>query len=390
MEEILTLLKSNFESLEKDFYIMQNKKYRNAVLWHVPSLSVYALDYLTTELFISLIKVNSKNEIENWFNQNKSRVLDLKEEIEFMLNYKQDIEEDSLGIFRLCLLVSQQCNLNCVYCYANGGTYGKPSFMNSETSYKAIEMFSRMYNSIYDIQFLGGEPLLNLDVIEETIDFIDDLVIQGKLIKKPQISIESGLAVSHEQMKRFLNLLEEHPDICVVVSCDGPKEIQDMLRKYKDGSPSFDIVSKNLDLLREYNQPKSVQVTYTRVHQSKEMSPSDIRSYFKERFKISNIMMSDVMSRDSSIIVDKADKDYLQSRYSIEEILKRHPTSSFCRMGASSFTVDTQGHIYPCQILMGIDKFELGNVHDEIEKRKEKFLELSKFYANRADKSKYK
>lgn len=191
-------------------------------------------------------------------------------------------------------------------------------------------------------------------------------------------------------MKRFLNLLEKHPDICVVVSCDGPKEIQDILRKYKDGSSSFDIVSKNLDLLRKYNQPKSIQVTYTRVHQSKKMSPLDVRNYFKERFKMSNIMMSDVMSKDSSIIVDKTDKYCLQSRYSIEEILKRHPTSSFCKMGASSFTVDTQGYIYPCQILLGIDEFKLGNVYDETEKGKEKLLEASKFYATRANKSKYK
>lgn len=42
MKELLTLLKSNVLNLKQDFYIMYNKKYKNAVLWHVPSLSIYA------------------------------------------------------------------------------------------------------------------------------------------------------------------------------------------------------------------------------------------------------------------------------------------------------------------------------------------------------------
>lgn len=95
------------------------------------------------------------------------------------------------------------------------------------------------------------------------------------------------------------------------------------------------------------------------------------------------------MSKDPSIIVDNTDNDYLQSRYSIEKILKRHPTSSFCKMGASSFAVDTRGDIYPCQILVGIDKFKIGNVYEDIEKLKGKLSISYEYYSKRANKSKY-
>lgn len=389
MEELLALLKSNIENLKQDFYIMQNIKYKNAVLWHVPSLSVYALDSLNTELFTSLIRVSSENELGNWVEKNKLRLFDLKEDIKFMLTYTQNTRKDSKDLFKLCLLVSQQCPLKCIYCYAKEGTYGNPSYMNIETACKTINVFSQIFDSIYGIQFFGGEPLLNLDVIEKTINFVNYLIRQGKIRKKPQISIESGLAISSENMERFINLLKKYPEIYVVVSCDGPKEVQDTLRRYKNGEPSFDIVSKNIDLLREYDQPKTVEVTYTKIHQNKKISPLDLRNFFQERFKISNIMMADVMSKDPSIIVDTSDKDYLQSRYSVEEVLKRDPTSFFCEMGFSSFAVDTKGDIYPCQMLVGIDKFKVGNIYYKTEKLKDKILEASKLYRIRANKSQY-
>lgn len=105
--------------------------------------------------------------MENWFKKNKLALFDLEEEMKFMLTYTKDTKENPSGLFRLCLLVSQQCNLDCSYCYADKGTYGNPSFMNIETVYKTISAFSKIFDSIYAIQFLGGEPLLNLDVIEE-------------------------------------------------------------------------------------------------------------------------------------------------------------------------------------------------------------------------------
>lgn len=140
-------------------------------------------------------------------------------------------------------------------------------------------MLLKIYNSIYGIQFFGGEPLLNLDIVEKTIDFVYNLVIQGRIRQKPQISIESGLAISSADMKKFIKLLKKCPDMHVVASCDGHKEIHDTLRKFKNGASSFDIASHNIDLLRKYDQPKFIQATYTKVHQNKKISPSDLRIF---------------------------------------------------------------------------------------------------------------
>ncbi|MBE3579939.1 MAG: hypothetical protein IMW83_08860 [Caldanaerobacter subterraneus] len=77
------------------------------------------------------------------------------------------------------------------------------------------------------------------------------------------------------------------------------------MRPYKNGKPSFDIVSQNIDLLRQYNQPIAIKVTYTKIHQEKGILPRDLKRYFKERFDISKIMIADVMSKDNCITIKK-------------------------------------------------------------------------------------
>lgn len=188
----------------------------------------------------------------------------------------------------------------------------------------------------------------------------------------------------------ILMLLKKYPEIDVVVSCDGPKKIQDTLRRFKNGGPSFDVVSKNIELLREYNQPKAIEVTYTKIHQDYGCSPLDLRTFFKEKFNISNLMIADVISEDSYLDVDKNKKDYLQSRYLITEVLDRQPTSYFCQMGYSNFTINTKGDVYPCQMLGGMDNFKISNVHDDFDNFKEEIFKKSKLYKNRSDKSRYR
>src|ERR1035441_3901732 len=68
----------------------------------------------------------------------------------------------------LTLNVSNACNLACVYCYANGGDYGRQEKTRMERglALKSIDTMYRNFAAIDSIMFFGGEPTLAMDIIE--------------------------------------------------------------------------------------------------------------------------------------------------------------------------------------------------------------------------------
>lgn len=63
----------------------------------------------------------------------------------------------------LCLVVEHACNLRCSYCYSGCKT-SKP--MSRQTAERAIELAIARDPRELRLSFFGGEPLLNLDLVE--------------------------------------------------------------------------------------------------------------------------------------------------------------------------------------------------------------------------------
>lgn len=80
-------------------------------------------------------------------------------------------------IYRLQLMVSTLCNLDCKYCYASGGTYKtKGALMQREQIDKIMEQIRILQiKEISNVFFFGGEPLLNIEVIEYVCDRFEEL-----------------------------------------------------------------------------------------------------------------------------------------------------------------------------------------------------------------------
>ena len=70
------------------------------------------------------------------------------------------------------LMVCQNCNLACKYCYAIEGEYSNPGYMSEDIGKKAIDfLFSHSTSKSLRISFFGGEPLLNFGLIEALVDY---------------------------------------------------------------------------------------------------------------------------------------------------------------------------------------------------------------------------
>ncbi len=82
----------------------------------------------------------------------------------------------------MCLNVSHNCNLACEYCFADGGTYNDTRrTMSLDTAKAAIDMLVQMSGSRrnLEVDFFGGEPMLDFDVVKKTVEYARTTRILG-------------------------------------------------------------------------------------------------------------------------------------------------------------------------------------------------------------------
>lgn len=79
------------------------------------------------------------------------------------------------------LHLTDDCNLNCKYCYEKDKyNHNKLSFENIKF---VIDSEVREKSKFVGISFYGGEPLLQKDTIYQTVEYIKKLKCKTKIIE---------------------------------------------------------------------------------------------------------------------------------------------------------------------------------------------------------------
>jgi radical SAM additional 4Fe4S-binding domain len=283
----------------------------------------------------------------------------------------------------IVMLVDQECNLACDYCYAGKGEYGNKGKMTEETARRAIDyILEKPEKAIrYHIGFFGGEPLLNFSVMKMAAEYADSIC------SRKGISISFGLTTNGTILNdEILEFLKKY-HVSVKVSMDGPKEIHDRYRKFANGSGSFDTIVSNLqEMIATLPEGISALVTLT------EQSPrfDEIESYLKEvgfcnvisnhvseyptckgsyhRKGVKPIVPANSLEDELKTFLERHSRDRIVSTYkdmqkSIQRILKTVRYYN-CSVGSHMIAIGINGDIYPCQRFVGMTAFKIGNVHD--------------------------
>jgi uncharacterized protein len=189
------------------------------------------------EINYKYINAESESDIDNILNH-------LSEKIE--LDSPKDLEWANSEPRTLNLVISQDCNLRCGYCYADHGTYrSEKKLMSYDTAKKCID---RLLSKDYDnhIVFFGGEPLLNFSLIKKIDSYLNQQNLNAKYT-----TITNGTIINNE-IKNFIN--EKFSNLWI--SLDGSKDINDGQRFGLAGSV-HDRVVETIDKL----QPRSYPIT---------------------------------------------------------------------------------------------------------------------------------
>ncbi|HHY34472.1 MAG TPA: SPASM domain-containing protein [Firmicutes bacterium] len=137
----------------------------------------------------------------------------------------------------LCLLVTNDCNLRCRYCFAKGGRVDR-SKMSPEVARRSLDfLFAGLgKRSRCEVDFFGGEPLLVFDVVKDAILYGEKKAqAEGKTIK---FTLTTNGVLLDDEIVRFL--LDHH--VSVILSMDGRPEVHDGMRVFPDGRGTYDAV----------------------------------------------------------------------------------------------------------------------------------------------------
>lgn len=204
-----------------------------------------------------------QQEIEAATKQNADRVEILLEQ--YGLTATRFIDSQTLSqppLKALSLAVAQKCNLGCTYCYAQEGSFGGAAKnMSWEVAKAAVE---RLFEEAQpeervNLSFLGGEPLVNRQLIHAATQLAVDLS-QKKRVKIGFSITTNGTLLEPEDADFF-----ERYGFAVTVSLDGVGEIHDRTRSFKSGKGSYDRVMANIQplLSQQRRMQVSARVTVT-------------------------------------------------------------------------------------------------------------------------------
>lgn len=160
----------------------------------------------------------------------------------------------------LCIHICHDCNFRCRYCFADEGAYhAEREFMSAETAKAAVDFLieNSGKRKVLEMDFFGGEPLMNLPVLKETVYYAKERAAQAG--KKFLFTTTTNALLLNDDVIRFFNEEMEN----VVLSLDGRKEVHDAIRKTVNGKGSFDYVIGNIKKFVSLRGDKSYYVRGT-------------------------------------------------------------------------------------------------------------------------------
>lgn len=269
-----------------------------------------------------------------------------------MLNDAKSMVKDGTNTRTISVLVTENCNLSCVYCYEHHKSVKQLTFSKAKEIID-YELKEREPKENTYIDFFGGEPFLNFELIKQIYDYVMSF-FKGNI----HFFASTNGTLIHGDIQDWL--IKNRKFVSVGLSLDGIKKAHDINR-----SGSFDDIDLNF-FLKNYPD-QGIKMTIS--EQSLPYLAESIVYLSKLGFKITcNLAyMVDWMSKDNQrILVDQLNRlinFYVENPkydrcsmldYHIEILSRpegdKKTFRKYCGTGTAMVCYDLDGAAYPCQL----------------------------------------
>ncbi len=279
----------------------------------------------------------------------------------------------SLMVKTITFQVTEQCSLACTYCYETHKTNKR---MDLETAKKFIDLLIedsyREDSFVYIghtkaliIEFIGGEPLLEIDLIHEIMDYYLYKTTKEKHIWATNFMISmisNGISYFDPRVQDLFFKYKNR--LSFSISMDGCKELHDSCRVFPDGRGSYDIVEKAcVHYLTNYDPNMSTKMTIApeNIHYIEKAFLNLLRLnykiilanpiyeadwtkeyatiYYEQLKKVADIMLERELYNDVHISI--FDESLFRAMDEIDNL-------NYCGTTGCMLALDCEGDIYPC------------------------------------------
>lgn len=316
-------------------------------------------------------------------------------------SYSELINRMDLGVEQasatLTFQVTDRCNLQCSYCYQiHKGNHVMPF----EVAKEFIDMLlrndpsTRFYMDTRNVgsailDFIGGEPLLEIELIDKIIDYFQEAAIREDHPWQYyfRVSMSSnGVRYFDPKVQEFIKKHQRH--LSFSVSVDGNKQLHDACRVFPDGSGSYDIAIAAVHHYRDVWHgdmgskmtiaPENVKYTAEAIISLIENGYTDIQAncVFEKGWELEHATIFYYeLKKLADYIIDNNLYDKVNVAFFNHSLFcpkNKDDVQNWCGGNGRMIAIDYKGDIYPClrymESSLGNDAPPLiiGNIKDGI------------------------
>ena len=393
--------------MAKNYHLTEHhlfQRFDKQILFNVETMLFYEVNPVVSDLVASLEKnqdsvnvASLRQKYDRW--EIKNTITYLEKEGFFG---KGDGDHRSVrpvlkkrrGIRHLELLVTHSCNMACRYCYGAHGQekwegnpylYGADSGgMSFDTAKKGVDYLFEASGPQKELSiiFFGGEPLLEIDLLEKIVPYIRRK--EKGTGKKADLSLSTnGLLLATETV----DFLAKNRIGCQV-SIDGPAGIHNRTRLLPNGKGSYDAILPGVKRLIS-RRPGKVPARVTAAHKL-----IDLKGVVSHLFDLGfgSVHVEPAIGSSGEMGVTNEDVEEIKRQnealalflvesvknnrfFNYSNLVKhiRHTRvvkerlAHYCGAGRTYFALAQDGGFYPCHRFVGMDKFRMGDIDNGID-----------------------
>lgn len=188
--------------------------------------------------------------------------------------------------------LSNLCTMNCLYCSEAEYNHKKARCFEIHWAYQIIDSYMEWLDSYPNVNQVrlsfdyGGEPVCQIDLLEKIVAYFRKRCEEKNIL--PITIMTTNCAWNNKLLPRVVSCIDE-----IIVSLDGPQDMHDKYRKYKNENMTFNVILNNAIEIRASGHLKHISSVITKdtIANSKEYIDF-FRKYFKgNEIKIATVII---------------------------------------------------------------------------------------------------